>query len=185
MDGMEVNEENLESFTISDVNDAVGSIKHGFDAIAANNLIRYFHYRFCDGTLFEGVKLRSEEKAFLEYVSHAFSLIVTGKPEEEEQTDATTGKSADVAFGLTLGRGKYQREDATERDMKLAACVILLMREEGKTWEFSIDEAATRFYAKGGSRVAEEAYQQFGWALKHISTKDLRAIVEKQSTPQS
>jgi hypothetical protein len=171
MGEIEITQNNLYDFLPDEVRTFVDNQRSEFNPTAAKNLIRYFHYRFQDGNFFDNKKLHPEERAFLNYIDHALSLIVKNK-------------SADVAFGLTLGRGKYQREDTLGRDMQLAAYVVLLMRE-GENWESAIVKSAERFYAKGGDRVAEEAYGKFGNAFKPLSDNDLKAILSDEHSPQS
>lgn|SRR5665811_540253 len=92
-DVMQVNEENFRDFTSEDVVNAVGIVKHCFDADAPRNLIRYFHFMLRDGYLFGNVLLSTAERAFVDYVGYAFARITE------------RGKSAEVAFRLERGRG--------------------------------------------------------------------------------
>lgn len=217
MDNIEVNSENFYSFTPEDVRGAVAAVKYGFDDIAARNLIRYFHFRFNEGNIFDRAELSSVERSFLEYVEHAFSRIVTGKAAGANNTELSAnalreladilnsqgdvnsaerctqradkqaaiesksaGKSLDVAFGLVPGKGEYRRQDTFDRDIKLAAKVVLL-RRKGETWESAIDSSAELFYATNGNRVAEVAYEKFGSALSCLNDESLDSILDQHS----
>lgn len=164
-DVMEVNEDNFLDFTLADVEDAVAVVKHDFDAEAALNLIRYFHYRFRDGGLFDSVQLRPIERAFIEYVEYAFARIV-------EQ-----GKSPQVAFGLNLGRGEYPRPDTTIRDVEICAYMILLMRNNWK-WQDAKGEAANIFFPDGkGDKAVEKAYAEYKNELCQMKDDTLKDLL--------
>lgn len=160
----EVNEGNYLGITIKDVKGALGNVKHGFDYLAARNLIHYFHYRLKDGCLFDNVQLRPTERAFVDYVEYAFARMVEQK------------KSPEVAFGLAPGRGEHQRESTVERDVVAAAYVTLLMRNNWK-WEDAKGEAANFLFHDGkGEKAVEKAYadhkEVFAW-MPNESLMDL------------
>src|SRR5690606_2857313 len=113
-----------------------------FDPQAARNLIEAFYERIGEG---EGLN----ERILLEYVYHAFGLIVN------------KGYSADQAFGLDRHRGQRNRPDTFERDLAMAAYMILLWRE-GWTWIDAKGRAAELFFPDGqGEKAAESAYSRF------------------------
>lgn len=142
----EVNESNYLEITLEDITTALAFIKHDFDDLAARNMIFYFHYMLQAGRIFEKPPLNPIERAFVDYVGHAFSRIVQ------------EGKSPRVAFGLSQGRGEYQRENTTERDAIAAAYMILLMRSNW-TWEDAKGEVANFLFPDGkGDKVVEKAY---------------------------
>jgi hypothetical protein len=69
-------------------------------------------------------------------------------------------KSADVAFGLKRGRGEYPRKKSLTRDIVLAGCVTLRMKE-GMTWQDAIGEVANCFFEDGtGDKAVKQAYSE-------------------------
>jgi hypothetical protein len=169
-DVMQVNEENFRDFTSEDVVNAVGIVKHCFDADAPRNLIHYFHFMLRDGELFGNVQLSPIERAFVNYVGYAFARI------------AEEGKSTQVAFGLQLGRGEYPREDTTDRDLTAAAHVTLLMRNNW-TWVDAKGEAANLLFPDGkGEKAVEEAYRKYKETLWILPNKTLTLMLP-EGTP--
>lgn len=125
--------------TDDDLENALVGVKYGHDPIAARNLIEYFYERMSDGRGYN-------QRVLNEFISLAFTRIVEG--------DWT----ADQAFGLTLGRGRYERKDTSERDIACVAYVILLMRH-GWTWLDAVGEAANQFFPDGrGEKAIQAAY---------------------------
>ena len=191
----EVSEENFLELTPAEIATAVASVKYGttwakdgFDDTQAKNLIRYFHLMFKAGRLFENVQLQPVEHAFLDYVEHAFSRIVTGNATDAGQECVNSkgkskGKSVDVAFGLSPGRGEYPREDNVLRDICLAACAILLMRKGGK-WECAMNDAAKHFAGVDSNSVAEVAHEKYGIVLERMTNDALEEIL-KMETPEA
>ena len=164
-DDFEVNEGNYLSVTPEEVASAVGSVTVSFDEKAARNLIRYFHYRLKNGALFNGVPLRQKERAFLDYVEHAFSRFV-----EQE-------KSLNVAFGLTSGTGNRPRDSTTERNVIAAAYMVLLIKYNHWKWEDAKGEVANFLFPDGeGEKAVEKAYSdrrdEF-WLMKEETLREL------------
>lgn len=126
---MQVTDDNYQDLTVEDVEGAVASVKFGYDEEAARNLIHYFHFMLRDGGLFCSTHLNPKERLFIEFVEHAFARMTE------------KGKTAEIAFGLELGRGEYQRKDTTERDVE-AAAVVILLRRNGWPRTDAVEEAA-------------------------------------------
>ncbi|MGV8889805.1 MAG: hypothetical protein ACOH2P_17555 [Pseudomonas sp.] len=129
--------------TRDDLDFALASIQTGHGSKeAAQDLIEYFHERMSNGYSYDEDFLRK----LMEYV---FAEIVEGK------------KSADQAFGLKSVRGKYEREDTTERDVTAAACMVLLIRK-GTLWLAAKgDTANLLFPIDKGDKAVERAYQKY------------------------
>jgi len=168
----DVNKDNYLDFTAKDVTRAEKSVRVDFDEVAAQNLIRYFHYRLKNGCLFDDVRLKPKERAFIDYVEHAFARMVEQK------------KSPEVAFGLAPGKGEHRRESTVERDVQLAAYAILHMRSQGANpnKEKAFDAAAVKFYAAhGGKPVAKAAYRKYERELKSMTDKSLEELLSNES----
>lgn len=164
-DNFEVNEDNYLDITIQDVKGAVNSVKCDFDEMAARNLIRYFHYRLKNGCLFNDVRLKPKERAFVDYIEHAFARMVEQK------------KSPEVAFGLAPGRGEHQRESTVERDVVAAAYVTLLMRNNWK-WGDAKGEAANFLFHDGkGEKAVEKAYADHKEVFTWMPNKSLMDLL--------
>ncbi|MHB1214230.1 MAG: hypothetical protein ACYCY9_04495 [Thiobacillus sp.] len=134
--------------TREDLEGALMVVMHGQDPVAARNLIEYFHEHVLDPNA-------PDIDVLLAYIRHAFGRIVED------------GKSADVAFGLTPGRGEYEREPHAGRDVAATAYVILLTRN-GWTWLDAKGEVANLLFADGkGEGAVDKAYRIYGEALQH------------------
>lgn len=148
---VQVNEDNFRDVQPKDVEGMVGllkldPVKYGIDPDGAKNLIRYFHYMLASEHLFERVQLNPVERAFLDFVGHAFERMTKD------------GESPQVAFGLQYGKGKYKRGDKADRDFVAVVHVILLMRN-GRTWINAITEAAGQWFSDDkGEKTIEAAF---------------------------
>lgn len=99
------------------------------------------------------------------WVIHAFGKIIDDK------------ESADVAFGLTTGKGKRARPDTHDRDILIAAHVILDMRDN-KKWDCAIGDAANLFFPDGkGDKAAEAAYSKYKDILGMLPDETLRGLI--------
>lgn len=141
--------EDYQQITVDDIRAALAAVEFGHDQMAAGNLIRYFSEAMQRDELFQGyVKTGSREQLFLKFISMAFERYCLGD-------------SVEAAFGLTRKRGDRGREDTTERNVKIAAAVILGMRGK-KTWADAIGDAANQFFPDGaGQRACEDAYAEY------------------------
>lgn len=111
----------------------------------AHELIRYFHERLSASRDVDEQLDRDDAYLLEKLMMHAFEQILSGR-------------TADQALGLKLGRGEYLREDTTDRDLALAAASVLRMRA-GETWEDSTGNAAEMFdVSDTTARRAYEAY---------------------------
>lgn len=146
--------------TDKDLYGALAAVMHGFDPVAAHNLVRYFHDCLQDGRPYN-------EQILLDYVYHAFGKIINEKV------------SADHAFGFKQSRGKYQREDATERDVVAAALVMLHMRNKKSYLEAKGDSANALFPDGEGEKAVEAAYSQYKSVLQYMSTEALKELTDK------
>ena len=111
-----------EDVTDADLRCALNAVVHGHDPAAARNLIEYFYRRISVGQPYN-------QHILVEYLHYAFGKIINDKV------------TADQAFGFKLTRGKYERDDTSERDVFAAAYMTLLMRK-GWTWLDAKSEAA-------------------------------------------
>lgn len=146
--------------TDKDLNGALAAVMHGFDPVAARNLVRYFHGCLQDGSPYN-------ERILLDYVYYAFEKIIN------------EGVSADHAFGFKQSRGKHEREDTTERDIVAAALVTRYMREN-KTYLDARGDAANALFADGtGEKAVEAAYSQYKDVLQYLSIEALKELTDK------
>jgi len=149
-------------WTTGDINAALAKVKHQHDPEAARNLIECFYERITEG---EGIN----EKLLLEYVHHAFGLIANNK------------YSADQAFGLKRHRGQRDRPDTFDRDMAIAAYMILLWRK-GWTWIEAKGEAANVFFPYGeGENATETAYRIYRIGLEPQTSEFLESLLPKNA----
>jgi hypothetical protein len=147
-----------EDVSDADLNGALMAVKYGHDPVAAKNLIEYFYERI-------GNCGRFNERVLLELLNHAFGKII--------EEDA----SADQAFGLKLGRGKYPREDKVIRDVMATAYMILLMRQ-GWTWEDAKGEAANLLCSSdAGDKAMEKAYADHKDLMKLFPDDTLKEML--------
>ena len=138
-----------QNLTEKDVKGALAAIKHSYDPIAAQNLIKYFYICLKEGRPYN-------EKILQEYLYYAFGKII------EEN------KSADHAFGFKRGRGKYERENTLKRDVETTAYIILLMRKDW-TWEAAKGETADQYFPDGtGEKAIEAAYSLYKPVLEQM-----------------
>lgn len=144
--------------TREDLDAALASIKNGHDPEAARNIIEYYHERMSKGF--------SYDEGFLHtLMAYVFAGIVEGN------------KSADQALGLSLERGKYDREDTTDRDVTATACILLLMRK-GADWLEAKGHTANLLFPEGtGDRAVDAAYSQYRDELRHYSDDSLLEIL--------
>lgn len=146
------------NLTDAELISALAAAKLGSDPVAARTLIEYFYQRIHSGE-------RYNERVLLEYLDHAFGKIIEDK------------QSADHAFGFKLPRGKYKREDNTERDVKAAAYIVLLMRKNW-TWQDAKGEAANLLFPDDkGDKAVEAAYKRYKDALRYVPAKTLMALL--------
>lgn len=142
----------------ADLMGALAAVKHGYDPVAARNLVEYFYERFQHGDPYN-------ERVLYEYLAHAFEKIV-----EDDW-------SPDHAFGFMLKRGHYEREDTTERDVVAAAYVILLRRRKWKLQD-AIGEAANLLFEDGeGDKAVEKAYADYKGVLSYLPDETLKRIL--------
>ena len=147
-----------EKVTDDYLEEALGSIELGFDSEAAFHLIEYFHECFKADAPFS-------RHVFDKFIRMAFEKIV-------EQ-----GWSADQAFGLAQGRGKYERMNTTVRDLSGVAYMILLM-ERGHTWLDARGIAANLLFDDGmGDKAMENAYKQHKEVLRTLTPEELMALL--------
>ncbi|MGE0483497.1 MAG: hypothetical protein AB7Q81_05130 [Gammaproteobacteria bacterium] len=139
------------------VQDALLSVLHGFDPEASWELIRYFHDRLKFNDSFD-------HDALFTFIAHVFDRLVE------------KGQPAEAAFGLKKARGERAREDLTERNLAIAAAVILSMRR-GNTWEASIDSSAQQFFgADKGVAATRAAYVEYKESLEQCSDRFLESL---------
>ncbi len=168
LDVPEVTEENYLELTQAEIAGAIASVKYGFDCMAAKNLISYFHLMFKNGQLFEHGELKQSERLFLQYMSYVLSRIVADHPESPDKW-----KSADYAFGLRRGPGERNRKDNFERDVSIAAYMVLL-RRNGWSWIDAKGEVANNLFEDGqGEKAVEAAYATYRDAFSALSDSDL------------
>lgn len=140
--------------TREDLDAAFASIKNRHDPEAVRNIIEYYHERMSRGF--------SYDEGFLHtLMAYVFAGIVEDN------------KSADQAFGLSLERGKYDREDTTDRDVAATACILLLMRK-GVDWLEAKGHTANLLFPEGtGDRAVDAAYSRHRDELRHSSDDSL------------
>jgi hypothetical protein len=144
--------------THDDLKAALASIKNGFDPEAAQNLIEYFHERMSSGYPYD-------EEILRELMALVFSRMVEDK------------RTGSQAFGLKLWRGGYDRVDTTERDVKAAAFVVLLMRKDIR-WQDAIGDAANFMFPDGeGDKAVKEAYAHYKSEVEHYPDGTLMEIL--------
>lgn len=162
-----VTNENWRDMLDSDVAGALSSVIHGHDSVAADNLIRYFHFAFKSGDLFANCATRgSKEWMLIEYLEYAFDRYVEVK----------SVKSLDAAFGLKKAIGQRDAIDLSMRNMGIAAFVVLRMRDNSN-WLDAIGDAANAFFPDGkGQSACEDAYAEFKDALQSFPSGTLKAL---------
>lgn len=152
-----------------DVEATVAAVIHaGVDPIAAENLIRYFHFALEDGQLFCNCSgLGEVERSFIDYVGHAFGRYVAGRP-------------IGAAFGLDRGRGDRERADLTDRNTAIAAAVEQLVRRDltvrqSVNRESVCREVASRFNI--GWKSVEKIYVEYRHAMSLLADAEIAALV--------
>jgi hypothetical protein len=127
----------------------ITAAKISYDPETSRKIIEYFYERIRDGAHFNRLALQN-------FVFEAFRRIV------EES------KNPDQAFGISPGRGNYDRKIAGERDIEIAAYVRLLVRH-GWTSNAAIGEAANSFFPDGeGDKAVQGACAIFKEVLDDI-----------------
>lgn len=170
---MQVNKDNFRDFTPETVQGSVELVKLKSNADEAQFLIHYFHFMLRDGGLFDNVQLSPIERAFVDYVEHAFARIT------EE------GESTQIAFGLQLRRGKHPREDTSDRDFIATAYIILLMRKNW-TWKDAKGEAANLLFpVDKGDKAVEAAYAKHRDELRICSDEALVGFLPRGTAIKS
>lgn len=149
--------------TESKLQGLLASAIHGFDPDAAREagmiLIHSLHRQ-----LSLGPEIHSP--ALLEYLRHALERMV------KDQKNV----SADIAFSLKRGPGRA-REPRIERDLHIAAQVILFVRA-GETWEEAIAKTAQLLFStNSGERTVQKAYGYFHDAINSLSDEALLQIL--------
>lgn len=144
----------------------LATIQHGFDPEVTRRMVEYFFQRLDEGIDFN-------ERILHQWLHHAFGLI-------------RKGHSAKAAFGFTRQR-KRPAALNTERDMAMAASVILCMKnapqEITDRWEYAVGETANRFFEDGkGDKAVKAAHSKYRDAFSIFSDNELRQILEP-STP--
>jgi hypothetical protein len=144
--------------TDADLSGALNAVMYSYDPVAAKNLIEYFHERFSQAMPYN-------QDVLLAFIKMAFRRIV----EDELRID--------IAFGLAQQRGKYQREDTTERDVMASAFIILRMRQ-GAKWNDAVGEAANLLMPDGkGDRALQTAYEKYRDCLSLFSDEALKEML--------
>lgn len=124
-------------------------IKRGYDPEAARSIIEYFHERMSNG-------LPYDHQFLQELMAYVFARIVDGR-----------GKvTADQAFGLKPERGKYEREDTTERDVSAAASMVLMARKGVRKLDAVGDTANLLFPDGEGEKAVQHAYDKYRGELE-------------------
>lgn len=161
-----VTSENWRSLTAS-IDGAVASVAHGYDPIAAGNLIRFFHFAFQDGELFGNCDGLSEpERGFIEFVQMAFGRYVDKG-------------SLDVAFGVARSPGRIN-QDNDARNVTIAASVELAVRRDLKgrgsvNIESVCKEVAPNFNLSWKS--VEKIYAEYRAPIQTLGDGDISALV--------
>ncbi|MCY9821599.1 MULTISPECIES: hypothetical protein [Aeromonas] len=119
----------------------------------ARQVIELFHERMRDGE-------HVDYEALSILTMNAFSKIVGGM-------------SADEAFGLKAGKGKYDRADTLERDVRAATLVVWHMRQ-GATWEDAITDTAE--HMKLTSITVQRAYDKFRTGSEYLLDEQLEPL---------
>jgi len=162
-----VTDENWRDMHDRDLAGAFASVAHGHDSVAADSLIRYFHFAFKSGELFSDcAALGSQERKLIEYLEYAFDRYVEVK----------SVKSLDAAFGLKKAVGQRDATDHTMRNIGIAAFVVLRMRDDRK-WQDAIGDAANAFFPDGtGQSACEDAYAEFKDSLQCFPSETLNLL---------
>lgn len=116
----------------------------------ARQVIELFHERMRDGE-------HVDYEALSMLTMNAFSKIVGGM-------------SADEAFGLKAGKGKYDRADTLERDVRAATLVVWHMRQ-GATWEDAVTDTAEHIGLN--HRIVERAYKDYRAGVEFLPNEQL------------
>lgn len=133
-----------------DLNTAIEYIKVNHDPETVMKIIEYFHERMSNGEPYDRDMLHV-------FMAHVFDRIVNG----EVMKNGTVAKlTADQAFGLKLRKGQGNIKDTQDRDLKAAACMVLLMRK-GMLWQDAKGQAANLLFPDGeGDKAVERAYEE-------------------------
>lgn len=143
--------------TRDDLDAALASIKRGHDQEAAQNIIEYFHERMSTGISYDQ-----------QFLHELMAFVFAGIAE---------GKTADQAFGLKLQRGKYEREDTTERDVTAAACVVFMRRKGVRYLDAKGDTANLLFPDGKGEKAVEEAFREYRCELECCTSGTLLELL--------
>jgi hypothetical protein len=167
---LDVTDDNWRDMRDSDVAGALSSVIQGHDSVAAENLIRYFHFAFKSGDLLANCAMRgSKERMLIEYLEYAFDRYVEVK----------SIKSLDAAFGLKKAIGQRDVPDHSMRNLGIAAFVVLKMRS-GSNWDVAVGDAANTFFPDGkGQRACEDAYAKHNNALQCFPNDLLEALSDQ------
>lgn len=154
-----------------DIDGAVASVSHGYDPVAAGNLIRYFHFALQDGALFDNCdKLSEDERGLIDFIAHAFKRYVEGGG----------NKSLDVAFGVKRGPGRVS-DDNDARNVTIAAAVEQAYRKDLKergtvNIESVCIEVAPSFDLSWKS--VEKIYAEYRVSIATLHDGDIAALTE-------
>jgi len=130
-------------------------LKSNFDPELAKKVIELFHERMRDEIDFDPALLHS-------LMQHVFAQILEGH-------------SADQAFGLKAIKGKYNRPNNEERDMR-AACIVILQIRNGTSWENAVTDAAEHLLIS--DQTVARAYKTYRYVLDMLPSEHLESLVD-------
>ncbi len=128
-------------------------LKGNFDPELSKKVIELFHERMRDEIDFDPALLHS-------LMQHVFAQILQGH-------------SADQALGLKAIKGKYNRPDNTERNLR-AACIVILQMRKGISWECAVSDAAGHLSIS--DRTVERAYKTYREGIEILPDDTLRIL---------
>jgi len=135
-------------------------LKSNFDPELSKKVIELFHERMRDEIDFDPALLHS-------LMQHVFAQILQGH-------------SADQALGLKAIKGKYNRPDNTERNLR-AACIVILQMRNGISWEDAVSDAAEHLSIS--DRTVERAYKTYREGVETLPDDPLRVLAGDISPP--
>jgi len=158
------NQTKWRSISDEEIEVEITAAQNSYDPETSQKIIEYFYERIRDGAHFNRPALQN-------FVFQAFKKIV------EES------KNPDQAFGISPGRGNYDRKIPGERNIEIAAYVRLLMKH-GWTWNAAIGEAANSFFPDGkGDKAVQEACAIFKEVLDEIERLPNNEKVLRELSP--
>jgi hypothetical protein len=149
--------DNSEPANADELRSALAAAKTGTDPDSAHALMREMLTR-----------IRSGDRSIMPFVEN-WIIYAFGKVIED-------GYSADQAFGLKARKGKYERPDTLERDIKAVAAVILSTRS-GDSKQRAIGDAANLLFPYGtGDKAVEKACEKYMDTLNDFPSSLLRSM---------